>query len=148
MRCRWILVLSVCLGCGASKPAVEEPRAEVVTVDEPYISPRTEGQIPRADLIPILDAGLGRFLQGVGTEPHLKDNAFVGFRLTKLYPNDERFEGIGIGPGDTVVRVNGQSIERPEQAQQVWEGLRVSSELWIEFLRDGQPKEVRFSIVD
>jgi len=106
------------------------------------------GRIARADLEPVLQAGLGRFLQGVDTEPDLQAGQFVGFRLRSLYPRDPRFAAIDLVAGDTIVRVNGQSIERPEQALQVWNGLHVASELMIEYLRRGQRKEIRFTIED
>jgi type II secretory pathway component PulC len=110
--------------------------------------PVTRGSIGRGDLVAVLDAGLGRFLQGVGTEAHLDSGRFVGFRLTRLYPDDERFSAVDLRAGDTVVRVNGRSIERPEQAMRVWQELRVASELMIEYVRSGEPRELRFTIED
>jgi type II secretory pathway component PulC len=106
------------------------------------------GAIRRAELVTVLDAGLGRFLQGVQTEASLDDGRFVGFRLVSIYPDDPRFRSIDLKPGDVVVRVNGQSVERPEQAFQVWDGLRVASQLLIEYLRAGERREIRFDIVD
>jgi hypothetical protein len=103
---------------------------------------------PRAELLPILDAGFGRFLQGVITEPHLEGETFVGFRLTSLYPDDPRFASLDLQPGDTVVRVNASPIERPEQALAVWNGLRVASELVVEYRRGDETRELRFAIVD
>ena len=91
-----------------------------------------------------------RFLGRVATEPAREDGAFVGFRVVSIedaltVPDTE---GLGVRPGDVVVRVNGQAIERPEQALAVWEGLRVASTLAIEYLRAGERREARFAIVD
>ncbi|MFO0697317.1 MAG: PDZ domain-containing protein [Polyangiales bacterium] len=147
--------------CGASNPprstapvAVEaepaqglEPPPPGEPAPQPEPLPR-EQAIARADLVPVLDAGLGRFLQGVSTEASLADGRFVGFRIVSLYPNDPRFRGVDLRPGDVVTRINGTSIERPEGAFQVWNGLRVSSELMIEYLRDGERRELRYPIVD
>ena len=108
----------------------------------------TSGTITRGQLLPILDAGLGQFLRGVETEPHMEDGAFVGFRLLRLYPEDQRFVQFDLRAGDTVTRVNGRSIERPEHAVEVWSSLRVSSQLLVNYLRDGEPRELRFEIVD
>ncbi len=136
-------------GCGSAAPQIEEPVTPVVApVAEVYESPVTSGEIARVDLIPVLDAGLGRFLQGVGTEPDVVEGRFQGFKLTRLYPDDERFQRLDLQPGDTITRVNGQPIERPEQAIRVWEGLRVASELMVEYSRNGEPREIRFAIVD
>ena len=114
----------------------------------PPVRPDTDGQIARAELEPVLEAGLGRVLQGVETEPATENGRFVGFRLVSLYPEDERMQSTGLEPGDVITSVNGQPIERPEQALRVWNGLRVASELLIEYRRDGESRELRFEIVD
>lgn len=124
-----------------------EPPPPGEPAPQPEPLPRQQA-IARADLVPVLDAGLGRFLQGVSTEASLVDGRFVGFRILSLYPNDPRFRGVDLRPGDVVTRVNGTSIERPEGAFEVWNGLRVSSELMIEYLRDGERRELRYPIVD
>lgn len=142
-------------GCGGGNEATSDPvapAAEVAstaggeTIAAPS-APRTQGQISRAELDLILDGGFGRFLQGVETQPDVVDGQFVGFRLASFYPDDPRFREIDLEPGDTVVRVNGQPIERPEQALRVWNSLRVASELVIELKRAGEPRELRFAIV-
>lgn len=151
-----LLLITLTYGCGGTSA---ESRARPTTPAAPaaavavapvaaQTAPVSTGRIARADLEPVLAAGLGRFLQGVDTEPDLDAGHFVGFRLRSLYPTDARFAGIDLGAGDTIVRVNGQSIERPEQALEVWNGLHVASELMIEYLRRGQRKEIRFTIED
>jgi len=141
--------LSACAHSQASPP--ESPSLEAsnsgAEVPRPE-APVSSGEITRAALLPVLDGGLGRFLQGVETEPELEDGRFVGFRIARLYPEDPRFRAIDLGPGDTILKVNGQSVERPEQALSVWNGLRVASELWIEYSREGELRELRFAIVD
>jgi type II secretory pathway component PulC len=106
-------------------------------------------EIPRSELLAVLDAGLGRFLGRVATEPAREGNAFLGFRVVSL---DAAFRSAdadaGVRDGDVIVRVNGQVIERPEEALAVWEGLRVASTLAIEYLRAGERREARFAIVD
>lgn len=138
-----------CGGPGASVESGSPPPAEPAEPAAPqYASPVTSGTIVRAELTPILDAGLGRFLQGVETEPHMKGGDFLGFRILTLYPDDPRFAQLDLQPGDTVTRVNGQSIERPEHAIEVWSSLRVASQLLVEYLHEGEGKELRFEIVD
>lgn len=149
-----VYVISLGFGCGgASRPAAAPPPSEpapapVAEPEPPPERPEGDGTIARAELEPILEAGLGRFLQGVETEPVLEGGRFVGFRLISLYPNDERMADVGLSPGDVIERVNGQPIERPEQALSVWNSLRVASELWIEFQRGEEERELRFEIVD
>ncbi len=133
-------------GCGGAAPA--RPTAARPTAEEerPPSPPVTEGTIARAELEAVLDQGLGRFLQVVGTEPHLEAGRFVGHRLTEL--RGRLFERVDLAPGDTLLRVNGMAIERPEQAMAAWNALRVASELTIDYQRDGESRQLRFAIDD
>ncbi len=153
-----LFLFLLALGCGASsvdsRPVA--PRAAVAGEPAPSVSaaapesaaPATNGTIVRRDLLAVLDAGLGRFLQGVSTEPHMEQGRFLGFRILRLYPEDPRFRALALQPGDTVTRVNGIVIERPEHAMQAWSSLRVASQLLVEYLHEGEARELRFEIVD
>jgi len=132
--------------CGAAAPPAERPRAERRVDPNPPVvtSPST---IQRAALDAVLGRGLGAFLSKVAVEPDLVEGRFVGFRLTELR-DSELFAAVDIQAGDTLVAVNGQPIERPEQAFQAWSSLRVASELTLDLRRAGQPRQLRFPIVD
>ena len=106
------------------------------------------GAISRDELVPVLDGGLGRFLQNVKTEPAFHKGSFVGFRIVSLFPGEPAFASLDLRPGDTVTRINGKSIERPEQAAAVWEDLRTASNLVVDYERGGEQHALRFTIVD
>ena len=127
-------------------PAAEEPKPES-DLGQPY-QRVTEGVIARAELVPVLDGGLGRFLQNVETEPTFHQGAFVGFRIVSLFPGEPAFASLDLRPGDTVTRINGKPIERPEQAIAVWEELRTASNLIVDYRRNGESHALRFAIVD
>ncbi len=55
---------------------------------------------------------------------------------------------VGACGRDTVVAVNARPIERPEQALQTWNELRVASAIVVDYLRDGEPRQLRFEILD
>lgn len=116
-------------------------------LDRPYERVST-GVIARTELLPVLDEGLGRFLQNVQTEPSFHKGAFVGFRIVSLFPGEPAFASLDLRPGDTVTRINGKPIERPEQAIAVWEELRTASDLVVDYRRDGEAHALRFAIVD
>lgn len=152
-RVPWLCVTIVMAACGSApaRPVVATPPpAPVVSYEAsaPSGQRRTTGSIARPQLVAVLDAGLGRFLQGVVTEPDLVGGRFVGFRVESLYPNDERFSDLDLVAGDTITRVNGATIERPEQALAVWNELRVASELRIDYVRAGEARTLRFEIQD
>ncbi|MBX7194178.1 MAG: hypothetical protein K1X94_19140 [Sandaracinaceae bacterium] len=132
--------------CGAAAPPPERPRAERRADPTPPVV-TTPGTIQRAALDEVLSRGPGAFLSKVAVEPNLVEGRFTGFRVTELR-DTALFESVDLQPGDTIVSVNGQPIERPEQAFEVWSGLRVASELTVDVLRDGQPRQLRYPIVD
>jgi type II secretion system protein C len=140
-----LLALALSSGCGAAPPpapVVAEappPPAEPVVVEV--------GVIHRAALDEVLDRGLGAFLSRVDTEASLDDGRFVGFRLVHL-TDAALFDGVDLQEGDVLIAVNGQSIERPEQAFTAWTGLRVASEITLEVIRGGARYDLRFPIVD
>ncbi len=141
----FLVVLFVTLGCGgapppsAATPQVAEAPPPPVEISEPVIQ--------RVALEEVLDAGLGAFLGRLTTEPSLDGNHFVGFRLVDLR-DTALFANVDLQPGDVIVSVNGQSIERPEQAFTAWTSLRVASEITLAVMRDGQRRDLRFPIVD
>lgn len=146
-----LLAVVALLGCGAAAGAGSRASDPPDVPPDPATVPPTEpparhGTIDRQELDRVLAAGLGRFLQQVETEPFLEDGRFVGFRLIAL--RGELFRGVDLRPGDTILRVNGMPIERPEEALQVWNGLRVASELTVEFLRATARHQLRFAIAD
>lgn len=102
--------------------------------------------IPRAALLAVLSGGVGRFLQRVQLEPALDKGRFVGWRLVRLFDDAQAGQG-ALQPGDTLLRVNGQSIERPEQFKNVWDSMATESQLILQVERAGQKSEIRHRIV-
>jgi len=117
------------------------------SVDGMYPRART-GVIIRRDLVPVLEDGLGRYLQNVETEPTFHQGTFVGFRIVSFFPGDLDYAALDLRPGDIVTHVNGRSIERPEQALAVWDALRTASDLVVLYRRGDQELALRFRIVD
>ena len=123
----------------AEPPAPPEPVPLPDTVDG--------ADIPRAALLLVLEQGVGRFLQKVSIEPHLERGRFVGWRILELFPDEPEWTRGVLQPGDTLLRINGQSVERPEQFKNVWDSLATESQLVLQVLRAGKSSEVRHRIV-
>ncbi|HZS40173.1 MAG TPA: hypothetical protein VFF06_25255 [Polyangia bacterium] len=104
------------------------------------------GVIARRELVRMLDAAPGMFLQKVVPEPRFRGGRFYGWRLAQFFPGDARFAGVDVRAGDVILRVNGSSVERPEQLMEVWDGLRKARELVVELERAGAPKRLRWII--
>ena len=150
MKLTDVRVVTVLLAACGGGPATTKPVSPMLANQQelPLEERHRDGQIDRPTLITILDNGLGRFLQGVHTQPEMHKGTFVGFRIVEIYPDDPIFRHASPKANDIVTQVNGQPIGRPEQALKVWESLRVASELRIDYLRDGKPHEARYTIVD
>jgi type II secretory pathway component PulC len=169
MRALAIVVLCTGLGaCGAStsqqastakKPA-PAPKAAEAPAPPPAAAvaaapaPPTElpanydaGEIRREKLLSVLNAGPGRFLQRVRVKKaDDPQGRFAGWRIVELFPGEADAASVLV-PGDIVVRVNGQSVERPEQFNTVWDSLALSSELVVTVRRGATQSDVRYRIV-
>jgi type II secretory pathway component PulC len=81
-------------------------------------------------------------------EPHLERGRFVGWRVMRLTAAEGELRSNVVKPGDTLLRVNGQSIDRPEQFKNVWDSMATSSELVLLVRRGGKDSTVRYRIVE
>jgi hypothetical protein len=104
------------------------------------------GTLRRADVVRVVDAGLGRFLEHVSVEPSLSAGKFTGWTIVGLSP-PELWRGVDLVPGDVVTRVNGMPIERETEAYDAFQAVRQAPVLEVSYLRRNQPKTLRFAIV-
>lgn len=104
------------------------------------------GTIPRAALQAELARGAGRFLQQVKTKAVVSHNHFVGWRVVSLFQGRSDVHVRVLQPGDTILRVNGESVERPEAFKAVWDSLVDAKELVLEIERDGVHSALHYTI--
>jgi type II secretory pathway component PulC len=140
----------VLYGCGGHAPppsASAPPTGRRVSLVGAVVGVPANA-IRRSAVQEALSAGPGAFLQRLTVDDHpvFLGGKFHGFRITAL-PGDA-WAGIDLRPCDVVMRVNGFSIEHPEDAAEAFYSLRVASELRVEYERDGEPRELRFGIFD
>jgi hypothetical protein len=104
-------------------------------------------QLERQDVVDAIDAGFGVFLQDFETEPSLTEaGEFRGFRIVRVH-NRKRYEGLGIGVGDVITRINGKPIERPDEAFSAFVSLKTAPSLDVEYLRGDRPMRLSLPIV-
>jgi hypothetical protein len=147
----------------AKKPVAPAPKAEAAAPAPPAPAPAANagagaapvalppsydaGEIQRDKLMAVLAAGPGRFLQRVKVKKASDaQGRFAGWQIMQMFPGEADADSV-IVPGDTLIRVNGQSVERPEQFKSVWDSLALSSELVLTVRRSGQQSDVRYRIV-
>jgi S1-C subfamily serine protease len=135
------------VGCGGtSPPPPATPPAKELKPAAAAEPQRPKGVLWRKDVVMIVDAGFGRFLQRVEVEPSLEGNTFRGFRLVALRPSDW-WEGVDLRAGDVVTSVNGMPIERETEAWQAFVSLKQAEELRVSYLRGGEQRELVYRIV-
>jgi len=145
-----LLALGLIIGCGGAAPTptaptVAAPTATTQASQPPEAGPRSN--IPRSSVRKVLKSGLGAFLQNVVVDgPVFLSGKFHGFRIGALKGKD--WQGVDLKAGDVVTRVNGFTVERPENAFEAFQSLEVASELRVDFERDGEPRSLRYAIVD
>jgi type II secretory pathway component PulC len=156
MRRLFVLPVALALGsCGGASPKAAIVHAPVV--GPPSTAPAASAvpaapldrAIARSAVHAVVSQGLGYFLQRVELDerPVFADHKFHGFRIARL--RDQQFwDGVDLKPGDVVTSVNGFPIERPEQAQTAFDSLEVSSELRVDYEREGLARELIYGILD
>lgn len=93
--------------------------------------------------------GLGAFLSRVELTPVVNGQRFMGFRLEAAEDLAAwRASGADLRVGDVVQRINGQVIERPEQALWAFEQLRIARGIEVVGVRGSAPFRVYSPIVD
>lgn len=106
------------------------------------------GVLRRTALVRLIEAGLPRWMQGVEGDRTLANHRFQGWLIKSLYPGDPCYQDIDLRSGDVVQKVNGKSIEKPEQAFDVVESLRTAPAIVVDFLREGKPQRISIAIAD
>jgi hypothetical protein len=104
------------------------------------------GTIERAHLLAVLDAGIPVFLRQFEIEARTSGSRFIGWQLVQLLDHTGSLHDIDVLPGDVLLAVNGQPISRPEQAQTVWDSLRIANEVTAQIWRGEAKLELRFTI--
>jgi type II secretory pathway component PulC len=154
LRPAFVLALSLgslaSVACGETPPAksagaaTSAPEAAPTTTAAP-VPPKTTS-LRRSQVKAGIARGLGYFLQNVTVEdyPVMRGNKFYGFKVRAISAE----LGVDIQPGDVVTRVNGMSIEHPEEADAAMRTLEKASALRVDFERDGKPRTLELPITE
>ena len=108
----------------------------------------TQASIPRAVFETWITRGPQYLLSQVVPMPITRQKHFEGFRLSQWFPRHPEVAEGAIRLGDVILRINGRSVERPDQFLYVWKQLNGASSVVIEGLRDGNPLKATLTIVD
>ena len=144
----FLLLLGACSGPQDRSPTVRTDEGAGASL--PPSGPALPGEVPevpRAQLEGVLGRGVGDFLaRNVEVEPEQRAGAFAGWRIASF--STELPPWLDLRPGDVVTAINRLPLERPEDAQRVWEALQISSEVLIDLERNGTTFSIRIPIAD
>jgi type II secretory pathway component PulC len=137
----------------ASAPAAQSSGSQSVasnTSATPSESPRSARTgLTRALVEETVAQGLGVFLSRVTVAPVVEGRRFIGFRLEAAEDLEAwNAAGADLRVGDVIQRINGQPIERPEQAMWAFDQLRIAQGVEVVGIRGAAPFRVYSAISD
>lgn len=129
--------------------AATPPAAAVGTAGPPAPAsqPAIELSLTREAFDAAIARGPQRIVASVEVRPALDRGRFLGFQIVRFTPDGDLRECASLLPGDVVVSVNRESLERPEQFMRAWDVVKGATAIEVEVLRTGQRLVYRWSVV-
>lgn len=151
-----IVWLSTVTGCARSSERAARAAPAMTSVESGASGGQTQAardvpapMLTRSLVEQTVSRGLGVFLSRVSLTPVVDRQRFVGFRLEAAEDLEQwRAAGADLRLGDVIQRINGQPIERPEQALWTFDQLRIARGIEIVGMRGSAPFRVYSPIVD
>lgn len=122
----------------ASAPAPATVAPQPPGSDAPPGVPVMSSTLPRAAFEAVMAGGPQRVVAAVDVQPALVGRRFVGFRLVRIRPEGVLRDCTSLLPGDVIVSVNRESLERPEQFMRAWEVVQNAGAIEVEVERQGR----------
>lgn len=141
------LALLPALGAGCAEPEGVQPATAAKPIAQPAAGPgagavpinaAAPGHLARGDVERVLRQGPPWLLRRVVPEEVIREGKFVGWRLLSL-PEDWK---VDLKNGDIVTKVNGLSIERPDDLWSAWMQMQSAVELRVAIEREGKAREL------
>ena len=112
----------------------------------PPAVPVIEATLSRSEFDAAIARGPQRIVAAVEVTPALDHGRFVGFQIVRFRPDADLAGCQSLQPGDVLISVNRESLERPEQFMRAWDVVKAASALEVEILRAGQRQIYRWRI--
>jgi hypothetical protein len=113
-------------------------------------APRPPATIYRSEIDRALRGGPAYLLGQLGPEPFRHGGRFVGWELTRVFPDDRDLcaPGCDIEVGDVILAVAGNRMETPQALSALLERLPALESLEVQSLRNGQRRVVTYTLVE
>jgi len=98
-------------------------------------------QRPRNSIQSVVSNNLTNLADVIRPTPYFSDGKQVGYRV---YPgrNRQQFAALGLRPGDLIKDIDGQALNDPTQAMQVFQSLGTADQVSVTVERNGQPETI------
>jgi len=116
------------------------------TVSAPAPPEKTEFTLSRAEVDKQL-SNLSAILQDAKAVPYKSpgSDAVEGFKMVAI-KSGSIYEKIGLKRGDVLKGVNGESVTSPQQAMELYQALKDSSNIKLKIIRGGSEKDLSYDI--
>lgn len=101
----------------------------------------TRRQATRNSIQSVVSNNLTNLADVIRPTPYFSNGKQVGYRV---YPgrNRQQFAALGLRPGDLIKDIDGQALNDPTQAMQVFQSLGSAQEVSVTVERNGQPETI------
>jgi S1-C subfamily serine protease len=125
-------------------PSPAEAQASAV------LRPRPARAIFRDELERATRPGPAYLLRQLGPEPFRHQGHFIGWEITRLFPDDPELcaPGCDLMRGDVILGVNGHRLHTPQDLSAALEALPGWTQLRVQSLREGQRRDVTYTVID
>ncbi|MCA9656563.1 MAG: hypothetical protein H6712_07585 [Myxococcales bacterium] len=136
-----------------NEPTFGPSPAAPAVPDEPEpvaLRPREPGTIFRDEIERATAPGPAYLLRQLGPEPYRHEGHFVGWRITRLFPDDPSLCAVAcdLALDDVILSVNGQTMHTPQGLSDALQALPQWDSLEVHSLRGGLRRVVTYPIVD
>ncbi len=98
-------------------------------------------QTPRNSIQSVVSNNLTNLADVIRPTPYFSNGKQVGYRV---YPgrNRQQFAALGLRPGDLIKDIDGQALNDPTQAMQIFQSLGSAQQVSVTVERNGQPETI------
>jgi S1-C subfamily serine protease len=119
-----------------------------VMVSSAWAKPKlVEGTMSRSLLDEVVAQGPQRLIATLQVEPHMVKGRFIGYRIVGLSADSPLLNSRSVLPGDVIMSVNREPIERPEQFMRAWEVVQNAKRLQVTLMRGSEHLRYRWKLL-
>ncbi|MEM1350690.1 MAG: hypothetical protein AAGI01_19160 [Myxococcota bacterium] len=103
--------------------------------------------VTRKELLALYDSGIATALRQVEVRPAYDGERFKGYTVQRFNAQASAVMSPPMQVGDVITHVNGVAIRQPDDMMRAWELLKDAAAVRIDYVRDGAPAFVEWTVV-